>query len=73
MKIFLPFLLTLLLLLNSCGIYKKTDARKIPTNSDERIAKNISEGKALDSVILGKKNLVVIFNLLPLTLCGEQA
>ena len=23
--------------INSCGIYRKTDARKIPTNADERI------------------------------------
>ena len=55
MKIFLPFLLTLLLLLNSCGIYKKTDARKIPTNSDERIAKNISDGKGFRLSNIGKK------------------
>ena len=32
--------LTLLIMLNSCGIYKKTDSRKIPTNANERIEKN---------------------------------
>ena len=38
------FLLVFLIMLNSCGIYKKTDARKVPTNANERIKKNIDEG-----------------------------
>ena len=29
----------------SCGIYKKTDARKVPTSGMERAKKNIEEGK----------------------------
>ena len=33
------------LLLNSCGIYRPTDARVISPNADERIKKNIEEGK----------------------------
>ena len=44
----LCFLLTSLILLNflsSCGIYKPVDARKIPTNSKERVKKNLEEGK----------------------------
>ena len=41
----LLFLLQLLIFLNSCGIYRKTDARKYPPNPKERVAKNIEEGK----------------------------
>ena len=33
------------LLLNSCGIYRPTDARVISPNADERIKKNIEEGR----------------------------
>ena len=29
----------------SCGIYKKTDARKVPTSGMERAEKNIQEGR----------------------------
>ena len=36
---------TILITLNSCGIYRKTDARKIPTNANDRIIKNIKEGR----------------------------
>ena len=35
----------LLLTLNSCGIYKKTDARKVSPNPDERVLKNLNEGR----------------------------
>mgnify|MGYP003986884491 CR=1 FL=1 len=38
-------LITFSLTLNSCGIYRKTDARKIPTNANDRIVKNIKEGR----------------------------
>ena|SRR6056300_35484 len=41
----LLFLLQLLIFLNSCGIYRKTDARKYPPNPKERVAKNMEEGK----------------------------
>ena len=42
------FLLTLLLLsLNSCGIYKKVDARTTPPSGPERAKKNIVEGKGI--------------------------
>ena len=36
---------TFLVSLNSCGIYKPSDARKNPTNADERVAKNMEEGR----------------------------
>jgi len=31
--------------MQSCGIYKKTDVRKVPVNVNERVEKNIQEGK----------------------------
>ena len=36
---------TILITLNSCGIYRKTDAREIPTNANDRIIKNVKEGR----------------------------
>ena len=38
----------LIILLNSCGplAYKKTDARKVPWDPNERVKKNIEEGKS---------------------------
>ena len=44
-KLFL--LLNTLFFLNSCGIYKPTDARKFPPNPDERVAKNLEEGRGI--------------------------
>ena len=44
-----------ILILNQCGIYKKTDARKIPTNAKERVKKNIEEGKKIKFGQLGSK------------------
>ena len=38
-------LFTILITLNSCGIYRKTDAREIPTNANDRIKKNVKEGR----------------------------
>ena len=45
-KIF--FILTgfaLLIFLNSCGIWDPADARKVPANVNERVKKNLEEGK----------------------------
>ena len=39
--------LFLIVTINSCGIYKKADARKIPAGADARVAKNIEEGKGM--------------------------
>src|SRR6056300_458582 len=44
MKIFIIFILSLFLL-NSCGIYKKTDARQVSPNATDRVKKNMEEGK----------------------------
>ena len=42
------------LMISQCGIYKKTDARKVPTNAKERVKKNIAEGKKIKFGKLGK-------------------
>ncbi len=34
-----------LTLINSCGIYKPVDARKVSPNADDRVRKNLEEGK----------------------------
>tara|TARA_Y100001935_G_C17034418_1_gene374101 strand:+ start:10 stop:582 length:573 start_codon:yes stop_codon:yes gene_type:complete len=39
--------LTILVSLNSCGIYKKTDVKDNPVNVDERVRKNIKEGRGI--------------------------
>jgi hypothetical protein len=41
----ITLLFTILITLNSCGIYRKTDAREIPTNANDRIIKNVKEGR----------------------------
>ena len=54
-NLFLNVLLAFIFIFNaSCGIYKYSDARKNPTNADERIAKNMEEGKGFRLGNLGK-------------------
>ena len=38
--------LILILMVFSCGLYRKTDLREVPVNVDDRAAKNIAEGKS---------------------------
>jgi len=40
-------LLSIFFLLVECGIYRKTDARKIPGNAKDRVKKNMEEGKRI--------------------------
>jgi len=54
-KYLITFFLSLFIVFNSCGIYKKTDARKIPTNANERIKKNMEEGSGFRLGNLGKR------------------
>ena len=49
-------LITFSLTINSCGIYRKTDSRTIPTNADERIAKNVKEGKGFKIGNVGNRS-----------------
>ena len=39
--------LALLNFLNSCGIYNPVDARKVSPNAEERVKKNLEEGKGI--------------------------
>ena len=55
-KKLLPIFLVSIFFLSSCGIYKKTDARKVPTNANERIKKNMEEGRGFRLGSLGKKS-----------------
>jgi len=52
----IPVILFIFIFLNSCGIYKYSDARKNPTNANERIKKNMEEGKGFRLGGIGQKN-----------------
>ena len=43
----LIIILTFLMSLNSCGIYKRSDIKDNPVNVDERVRKNIQEGRGV--------------------------
>ena len=55
LKATLTISLFLIFSMNSCGLYKYSDARKNPTNADERVVKNQTEGKGFRLGNLGKK------------------
>lgn len=59
-KLILLFLIPLLL--TSCGIYKPTDARKVPVNANERVKKNMEEGKGFRLSSLGGKGGDFLFS-----------
>ena len=46
-QIVILLLIASLVLLNSCGIYKKTSARDVSPNVDERVKKNLEEGRGV--------------------------
>ena len=50
----LAIFFSILLFLNQCGLYKKTDAREVPTNAKARMQKNIEEGKSIKLSNIGK-------------------
>ena len=51
----LLFLLSIILITSSCGIYKYSDARKNPVNANERVKKNIEEGRGFRLGDIGKR------------------
>lgn len=53
MKKFISILATLVIL-SSCGIYRPTDATKTPVNADERVKKNMEEGRGFRLGGIGK-------------------
>ena len=54
-KLIYSISLFLLLFTSSCGIYKYSDAKKNPVNANERVKKNIEEGKGFRLGNIGKK------------------
>ena len=54
MNKFIILLIFSLIFTQSCGIYKPTDARKVPTNANDRVKKNIEEGRGFRLSNLGK-------------------
>ena len=51
---FFTILFFLIFFLNSCGIYKPSDARKVSPNANERVKQNIEEGKGFRLSNAGK-------------------
>ena len=51
---FFSFLISLFLILNSCGIYKKVNTREISTSGQERAKQNVEEGRGISIAGLGK-------------------
>ena len=51
----LVLLFSMLLFVQSCGLYRPTDARKVPVNADERVKKNMEEGRGFRIANLGSK------------------
>ena len=41
------FLFIILTFFNQCGIWDPADARKVPVNAKDRVAKNIEEGRSI--------------------------
>ena len=58
----LVFLISIFLITSSCGIYKYSDARKNPVNANERVEKNIKEGRGFRLGNLGKKGGDFLFS-----------
>jgi hypothetical protein len=50
----LTLLICCLILLNSCGIYRPVDTREVSVNADERVKKNMEEGRGFRLSNLGK-------------------
>ena len=48
-----PIFFILILFLNSCGIYKRSDVKDNPTDVEERVRRNIEEGKGIKFGNLG--------------------
>ena len=51
----LTLLFLILLFVHSCGLYRKTDARKVPVNASDRVKKNMEEGRGFRIANLGNQ------------------
>ena len=54
LKILVSF--SLIFMVISCGIYRKTDARKIPPKASDRVKQNIDEGRGFKIGNIGRKS-----------------
>ena len=55
-------LILIIFFIHSCGIYKPVDTRKVPVNADERIKKNMEEGRGFKLSNLGKSGGDFLFS-----------
>jgi hypothetical protein len=55
-SIFFVALLSLILITNSCGLYKRSDVKDNPINDADKRQKNMEEGKGIRGIIAGKSN-----------------
>ena len=58
----LLILISMLIFTSSCGIYKYSDARKNPVNANERVKKNMEEGRGFRLGSLNKKGGDFLFS-----------
>ena len=58
---FFTLLFFLIFLLNSCGIYQPSDARKVSPNANERVKQNIEQGKGFRLSNMGNKSGEFLF------------
>ena len=58
----LIILISIILFTYSCGIYRPTDARKVPVNANERVKKNMEEGRGFRIAGLGGKGGDFLFS-----------
>ena len=58
--------------LSGCGIYKPVDARKVSPNDEERIKKNVKEGKSFSAGKLFNGGGGGTFQFSSSNECGEQ-
>ncbi len=58
---FFTLLFFLVFLLNSCGIYQPSDARKVSPNANERIKQNIEQGKGFRLSTMGNRGGEFLF------------
>ena len=68
----IAFFISLLLFTNQCGIWDPADARKVPVNAKDRVAKILRKEEQLNFQSLEKVVARVILSLHHLTKCGEQ-
>ena len=72
-RLFFLYGLVILSFLSSCGIYKPVDARKVHPNVNERVKKNLEEGRgwSVNKALRKVKEVEELINSPALIHCGE--